>query len=51
MTALHDRLGYRPVVQSAIRELVCRQLRAVVNAPDRPELAEFRIMGPGVERC
>lgn len=51
MTALQDWLSFRPVDQSAIRELVCRPLRAVRNAQNRPKPTEFTVMGPGVERC
>jgi hypothetical protein len=50
MTALQDWLSFRPVDQSAIREMVCRPLRAVLSAPEA-ERTEFRVMGPGIERC
>jgi hypothetical protein len=51
MTALQDWLSFRPVDQSAIREMVCRPFRAVLSAPDAAERTEFRVMGPGIERC
>jgi len=49
--ALQDWLSFRPVDQSAIREIVCRPLRAVLSTPSTPEHTEFRVMGPGIERC
>jgi hypothetical protein len=51
VTALQDWLNFRPVDQGAIRELVCRPLRAVLSAPNPRERVEFKSMGPGVERC
>ncbi len=37
MTALQDWLSFRPVDQSAIKEMVCRPLRAVLSTPDAAE--------------
>lgn len=51
MTALQDWLSFRPVDQSAIREMVCRPFRAVLSASEAPAHTEFRVMGPGIERC
>ena len=51
VTALQDWLSIRPVDQSTILEMVCRPIRAVLGAPVRREGTEFRVMGPGVERC
>jgi hypothetical protein len=51
VTALQDWLNFRPVDQNAIRELVCRPLRAVLSTPNPREGVEFTSMGPGVERC
>ena len=52
MTALQDWLSFRPVDQSAIIEMVCRPLRAVLSNPttstNRPE---FGLQTPGIERC
>jgi hypothetical protein len=50
MTALQDWLGLRPVDQSAIKEMVCRPLRAVLSGPG-PKRHEFRLQTPGIERC
>lgn len=51
MTALQDWLSFRPVDHNAIREMVCRPFRSVLSAADAAERTEFRVMGPGVERC
>lgn len=51
MTALQDWLGIRPVDQSAIREMVCRPLRAVLSSPSTAKRHEFRLQTPGIERC
>lgn len=52
MTALQDWLNFRPVDQDAIRELVCRPLRAVLGTSDVAEQGEeLELMTPGVERC
>ena len=51
MTALQDWLSFRPVDQNAIRELVCRPLRAVLSTPDSRERNEFKTMDAGTERC
>ncbi|MCP9272785.1 hypothetical protein [Mycolicibacterium arenosum] len=51
MTALQDWLSFRPVDQNAILEMVCRPLRAVLSTPDSTVSTEFRVMGPGIERC
>lgn len=51
MTALQDWLSFRPVDHSAIRQMVCRPLRAVLSTTDSRERVEFKSMGPGVERC
>ena len=51
MTALQDWLSFRPVDQNAIKELVCRPLRAVLSTPDSRARDEFKTMGAGVERC
>jgi oligoribonuclease (3'-5' exoribonuclease) len=50
MTALQDWLSFRPVDQSAIKEMVCRPLRAVLNTP-AAESDEPKVLRPGVERC
>ena len=51
VTALQDWLSFRPVDQRAIRELVCRPLRAVWSNPNSRERTEFTVMGAGIERC
>lgn len=52
MTALQDWLGFRPVDQSVIREMVCRPFRGVLGAPETAEdIEELRLLTPGVERC
>jgi hypothetical protein len=51
VTALQDWLSFRPVDQNALRELVCRPLRAVLGTSDTRERNEFKVMGAGVERC
>lgn len=51
MTALQDWLSFRPVDQSAIIEMVCRPLRAVLSTPATAKRPEFRLQTPGVERC
>lgn len=52
MTALQDWLSYRPVDQSAIREMVCRPFRAVLGTPDVvEECEELKLLTPGIERC
>jgi hypothetical protein len=51
MTALQDWLGFGQVDQSAIREMVCRPLRAVWNSPATAKRDEFRLQRPGIERC
>jgi hypothetical protein len=52
MTALHDWLSFRPVDQSAIREMVCRPFRAVLSTLDGTrESEELKLLKPGVERC
>jgi hypothetical protein len=51
MTALQDWLSIRPVDQSAIREMVCRPLRAVLSTSSTTRRPEFRLQTPGIERC
>lgn len=51
MTALQDWLSIRPVDQSAIREMVCRPLRAVLSTSNTARRPEFRLQTPGIERC
>jgi hypothetical protein len=51
MTALQDWLSIRPVDQSAIRDMVCRPLRAVLSASSTTRRPEFRLQTPGIERC
>ena len=52
MTALQDWLSFRPVDQSAIVDMVCRPLRAVLGTPDAEEARpELKLITPGVERC
>lgn len=52
MTALQDWLSFRPIDQSAIREMVCRPLRAVLSTVDVAEDGEEpKLLRPGVERC
>jgi oligoribonuclease (3'-5' exoribonuclease) len=51
MTALQDWLSFRPVDQSAIKEMVCRPLRAVLSTPDAAEPTELKVLQPGIERC
>jgi hypothetical protein len=51
MTALQDWLSFRPVDQSAIKEMVCRPLRAVLSTPDAAERGELKMLQPGRERC
>jgi hypothetical protein len=52
MTALQDWLSFRPVDQSAIKEMVCRPLRAVLSTPDEAvEETEPKVLRPGLERC
>ena len=51
MTALQDWLSFRPVDQSAIVEMVCRPLRAVLSNPTSAKRTEFRLQTPGIERC
>lgn len=51
MTALQDWLSFRPVDQSAIKEMVCRPLRAVLSTPDASERTELKLLQPGLERC
>lgn len=51
MTALQDWLGFRPVDQSAIVEMVFRPLRAVLNTPDVEAKAGHKLISPGIERC
>lgn len=52
MTALQDWLSFRPVDQSAIKEMVCRPLRAVLSTPDEAvEDTEPKVLRPGLERC
>jgi hypothetical protein len=52
MTALQDWLSFRPVDQSAIREMVCRPFRAVLSTIDGAEEGEeLKLLTPGVERC
>jgi hypothetical protein len=50
MTALQDWLSFRPVDQSAIKEMVCRPLRAVLTRPTPPR-GELKMLQPGRERC
>lgn len=50
MTALQDWLSLRPVDQSAIKQLVCRPLRAVLST-DVDEPDELKLISPGIERC
>ena len=51
MTALQDRLNFRPVDHGIIKHMVCRPLRAVLNTTDAEESAELKLISPGVERC
>jgi hypothetical protein len=51
MTALQDWLSFRPVDQSAIKEMVCRPLRAVLSTPDASERTDLKLLQPGLERC
>jgi hypothetical protein len=51
MTALQDWIIFRPVDQSAIVEMVCRPLRAVLGNPTAAKRSEFRLQTRGVERC
>jgi hypothetical protein len=51
MTALQDWLSFRPVDQSAIKEMVFRPLRAVLSTPEAAESAELKVLEPGLERC
>jgi hypothetical protein len=51
MTALQDWLSFRPVDQSAIKEMVCRPLRTVLSTPEAGEIGELKLLQPGRERC
>jgi hypothetical protein len=51
MTALQDWLSFRPVDQSAIKEMVFWPLRAVLSTPDATEGTEIKLLQPGLERC
>jgi hypothetical protein len=51
MTALQDWLSFRPVDQSAIKEMVCRPLRTVLSTPEADEIGELKLLQPGRERC
>jgi hypothetical protein len=52
MTALQDWLSFRPVDQSAIKEMVWRPLRAVLSTPEQAaEDTEPKVLRPGLERC
>jgi hypothetical protein len=51
MTALQDWLSFRPVDQSAIKEMVFWPLRAVLSTPDATERTEIKLLQPGLERC
>jgi hypothetical protein len=51
MTALQDWLSFRPVDQSAIKEMVFWPLRAVLSTPEAAESTELKVLQPGLERC
>lgn len=51
MTALQDWLSFRPVDQSAIKEMVCRPLRAVLSTSDAATDTDVKVLRPGLERC
>ena len=43
MTALQDWLSFRPVDQSAISEMVCRPLRAVLGNPTAAQAIRVQV--------
>jgi hypothetical protein len=51
MTALQDRLSFRPADPSTILDMFIRPLRVVLGGPDVDERTAVKIMTPGVERC
>jgi len=51
MTALQDWLSFRPVDQSAIKEMVFWPLRAVLSTPETAKSTELKVLQPGLERC
>jgi hypothetical protein len=51
MTALQDWLSFRPVDQSAIKEMVCRPLRAGLSTPEASADTDLKLLQPGIERC
>lgn len=51
MTALQDRLSFRPADPITILDMFIRPLRAVLSTPEVDERTAFTLMTPGVERC